>query len=692
MSDTIRKKLVVEDEFSDTFRDFKKGTKEVTKGTDEANISLKKSTASLKAYTAAIAGASVAVGALVKVGYDSINAYKEQEIAERRLEGVARNVTKATKDEIKALKDLASARQRVTVVGDEVTISGQSQLLTFGMTTKSAMALTSSLQDVAVANYGLEASGDNAIQVANMLGKVYMGQVGALTEVGISLSETQKELIKTGDESQRVATIADVVAQNFGGMAEEMAKTDSGKIVQLKNDIGDLKEEIGAELMPVVSVVVSKLQEIASGEGTQAIITATKHFVAFATGVAGGLDAIFNGVSISFMKVSQTALRTFSVMNKFNPMLHKLAEEAGTMADALKDQSAEEIETLKERMTGYGDFINQIYATKKAQDELNDSIVNTATGGATTGGVGATSKPKQKDDMTGAFDEMMAMEVEYHELLSELRAVDMAERQTLFEEAKSLEEEFRIWEQEQAEQAKAKRQQDMQDILSGAGMILGAFSEIYQARRNDIESQYDAEIEGINASRKSAKTKEKERKKAEQQKKKDLKDMQKQQAIFNYFAWVGANAMTIAKSAQAVVSAASDTAGGIGSKIAAGVAMAGFTAAFIGQSIKAGKAIQGREFGGNVRGGSLYEVAERGKPEMFSSGGKDYLLSPGAGKVTPMTNNTSNSRNYNVVVNVSGGGSEEMTTRAVWRALELADKQGETDWNALPNLKRAMAV
>ena len=44
------------------------------------------------------------------------------------------------------------------------------------------------------------------------------------------------------------------------GMAQELAKTDEGKIQQLKNTIGDMKEDIGGELLPVVAELASTMK------------------------------------------------------------------------------------------------------------------------------------------------------------------------------------------------------------------------------------------------------------------------------------------------------------------------------------------------------------------------------------------------------------------------------------------------
>ena len=83
------------------------------------------------------------------------------------------------------------------------------------------------------------------MNVANMIGKVMMGNVGALQRVGISLDDYQKEIIKVGTADERAAMIAEVLAQNVGGVNEAMRKTDAGQAAAIMNDYGDMQEEVG---------------------------------------------------------------------------------------------------------------------------------------------------------------------------------------------------------------------------------------------------------------------------------------------------------------------------------------------------------------------------------------------------------------------------------------------------------------
>jgi hypothetical protein len=154
-----------------------------------------------------------------------------------------------SKDQIQGVKDYASELQNLGVVGDEVTLAGAQQLATYNLTEQQLKDLLPALQDVSVQQEGLNVSTGGAISVANMMGKAIMGQVGALSEAGITLNDYQTEMIKTGNQSQKVAALIEAVTMNVGEQNKEAAKTPMGRIKQVENAIGDVYEEIGFQLM-----------------------------------------------------------------------------------------------------------------------------------------------------------------------------------------------------------------------------------------------------------------------------------------------------------------------------------------------------------------------------------------------------------------------------------------------------------
>lgn len=192
---------------------------------------------------------------------DCIEASDAQVKAETRLEQLMSNVKGTTQDSISAVKQYASELQKVTTVGDEVSMVGASQLATFQLQSDSIKKLMPALNDLAVGTYGATVSQDQMQQSANLMGKVMQGNVGALTRVGVTFDKNQEKILKTGSETERAAMLVDVLKQNYGGLAEAMAQTPEGRVIQLKNAWGDVKEVIGAKLYPVVTNVLGWIAE-----------------------------------------------------------------------------------------------------------------------------------------------------------------------------------------------------------------------------------------------------------------------------------------------------------------------------------------------------------------------------------------------------------------------------------------------
>ena len=183
-------------------------------------------------------------------------ANKAQQEVETKLAQVMKNTMGAGLEEVNAIKELASAQQRLGVIGDEVQLAGSQELATYLSKADSLKKLMPVMNDTLAQQYGLNASQEQATQIASMMGKVMDGQVGALSRYGYKFDEAQEKLLKYGTEEQRVATLAEVIEQSVGGMNEALANTPEGKIQQVKNAIGDIKERIGAVIVQIESFLV----------------------------------------------------------------------------------------------------------------------------------------------------------------------------------------------------------------------------------------------------------------------------------------------------------------------------------------------------------------------------------------------------------------------------------------------------
>jgi phage-related protein len=203
---------------------------------------------------------TVAGAALALMTKSFIDSAAVQETAEKVLENAMVNIAGATLEQVDALKELAAAQQAVGVIGDEVTMTGMAQLATFQVSTGAIGDLTATMQDYAVAMYGAEVSQDQMNATANTFGKMMNGiDISRLKNQGIIVDENQKAILELGTEEEKVLAIQEIMASNLKTNNALMRETTEGALQAMSNSFGDLKEQLGSALLPVVASLAEKL-------------------------------------------------------------------------------------------------------------------------------------------------------------------------------------------------------------------------------------------------------------------------------------------------------------------------------------------------------------------------------------------------------------------------------------------------
>lgn len=181
----------------------------------------------------------LAVGVLsAAVAYKKINALMKESIDLASVQiNSEQELTATLGYTSQSLKDYASALQSVSLYGDEAILSSMSQISAF-------IKEETQIKRIQKAAIDLAAAKKMDLRAATMLvtRSVVTGS-NALKEYGI-------EMDTSGDIIQRTDSLLANIEKSYGGVAKAMAETDPGQIIQAKNAIGDLKEELGKELLP----------------------------------------------------------------------------------------------------------------------------------------------------------------------------------------------------------------------------------------------------------------------------------------------------------------------------------------------------------------------------------------------------------------------------------------------------------
>lgn len=233
------------------------------------------------------------------------DAYAVQKQAETQLETVMRQRMNATDEQIQSIKDLCSAQQQLGVIGDEVQLAGAQQIATFLTQKRNLELLIPAMNNLLAQQKGLNATGQDAVTIGNLIGKAMQGQSSALRRVGITFDEAQEKVLKFGTESERAAMVAEIITANVGEMNRALAQTDIGKQKQFENSLGDLKEKIGSVLQNVQPYLTFAASMTTGTTGVLKLTTALKacSAVKAANAVASGLAS----KAVSALGVAMTA-------------------------------------------------------------------------------------------------------------------------------------------------------------------------------------------------------------------------------------------------------------------------------------------------------------------------------------------------------------------------------------------------
>lgn len=202
-----------------------------------------------KGMATVVSGAATAAAAyLVNFGRQSVDAALKAGEVTAKFQQVAKN-NNWTDEEQKSLLSLNKTLGQTGVISGGTLKAAQAQLGTFALTADQVKTLTPALADMIANNKGYNATAQDGVQIANLLGKVMTGSATALSKYGVTMTDAQKKVLQEGSASEKAAMAAQVLEANFGGINKALAQTPQGKMTILQHEIAGLKTSIGNDLI-----------------------------------------------------------------------------------------------------------------------------------------------------------------------------------------------------------------------------------------------------------------------------------------------------------------------------------------------------------------------------------------------------------------------------------------------------------
>jgi len=245
------------------------------------------------ATTQLIEGLESTFGSLKDVLGGLADEYGRQQEVYTKLSIAMSNTMGATEEEARSIEALCDEYEKYGVVAADAQMAGAQELATYLELSDSLKAIIPVMNDMAAQQYGVGASAESVTQIATMLGKVMNGQTEALSRYGYKFNEAQKEILLYGDEAERAAVLVDVVTESVGGMNEALGRTDAGKLVQLENRLGKVKEALGSVVSGIMPFLNAMSSLVISAAGVYKLVGVFKALSASVIGakVAGMANA-----------------------------------------------------------------------------------------------------------------------------------------------------------------------------------------------------------------------------------------------------------------------------------------------------------------------------------------------------------------------------------------------------------------
>lgn len=284
----------------------------------------------------------LAIGiAVVQAFRKIISNTEEAELATARLQQQLINLGIAGEDTLKKFQILANQLQTTTGISNDAFISTAALTASYQLNAKQISEVLPILADLTAFTRKTTGQQKQLEDSVILMGQAMKGAAGRLEQMGITLSDVQRELLLTGTRSEKLAAFMQAVTDNAGGLAEAMGKTTTGEINNFKNTMADLGKEIGSVILPILGFFANGLVKL------------SQTLKAVTVGASAGIQKLGASFKLFFKLLKGEGVEA---AEEFEDSIRKITEEAERQIEEIAGLSKvqfENTEAVKELADSY---------------------------------------------------------------------------------------------------------------------------------------------------------------------------------------------------------------------------------------------------------------------------------------------------------------------------------------------------
>jgi len=284
---------------------------------------------------------------------ESIDLAGVQEKAVKKLDTAIKTAGIHTEGASERLQEYASSLQKVTTYGDETIIEVEAMLATFG-------ASEDVIQDATMATLDMAEAMDMDLKAAAiLLGKAIAGETGTLSRYGIIIDHDKYA-------TEGFSVVLDALNSKFGGQAQAAAETYEGRLEQLKNVFGDMKEDVGNALIPTITNLIEWFmtgKEVIDPL-TGSVSNLASPFEKLQGHIKNATENMGEWIDLNWPNIISIAKETFQKISEFITIVQeadysKIKQGIGDLTFAFNALTSEE-GGIKDADQQYQDFIDKV--------------------------------------------------------------------------------------------------------------------------------------------------------------------------------------------------------------------------------------------------------------------------------------------------------------------------------------------